>query len=163
MKAKKVPVFKPDAGPVVDLRNLTFRRLDVNGTELAAGVTEGHTMTHYPQLGLIFDVRPWKNVSSRKAAHAAAKNCDLLGRKGQWVIAEDVEVAALINRRFSEPAVDPKAAPNAPKHGWIYTTTKPAWSSVLVWFVGLYDGVVDWYDDSYVGLVVPVLRVPPSQ
>ena len=157
------PVAAPTFTPSIDLRQLAFRRLTADGVELAPDITEGHAITHYPAIGLMIDVRKPRSVKSLKQAHQAAAKVDLLGRKGDWVVGEDVETAVLVNRAFREPAVNPQAAPNMPSGGWIYTATELKGSQGRVWFVGLCDGDVLWYGDDDVGLVVPVLRVPASQ
>ena len=155
----------PAASPaiIIDIRKPLFLRLDAGGIELPADVKEGHAITHFPQFGLMFDVRPWKEVTSIKQARAHAKKCDLLGRKGEWVIGEDTENQLLIDRSRHGPAVNPLIAPNAPSSDWIYCDKPAAWSSGLVWFVDLHDGYVYWDDGADRGLAVPCLRVPPSQ
>lgn len=142
---------------------LSFRRLDAAGHELPAGVTDGHVITHYPRLGLMFDVRAPRAVKSLAQAQAVAAECDLLGRRGEWALPDRFELQALIDPAFCDPAVNPAAAPAMPENGGIYTSSKAAWSSDLVWFVGLGYGGVFWYRVDTLGLVVPVLRCPPSQ
>ncbi|PPE75440.1 hypothetical protein C3942_00665 [Solimonas fluminis] len=148
---------------IIDIRRPLFLRLDAKGAELPADAKKGHAITHFPQFGLYFDVRRWKNADNLQQAEAQAKKCDLLGRKGEWAIPEETEIQLLIDRSRHGPAVNPLIAPNAPSSGWVYTARGASWSPGRVWFVLLRRGGVLWRYDGYRGLVVPCLRVPPRQ
>jgi hypothetical protein len=159
--SQAAPAAAP-TGQILNPADLPRRFLDASGNSVEAG-SVAHVMTHFNTAGLIFDARSWQRVSSRKEAREVAAQCDLLGRKGDWVIGQDYETQLIVDRRFHAPAVDKKSFPHAPKEGLVYTDQDAAWSSVHVWFVSLHYGVVHWDYDGVEGFAVPVLRVPPSQ
>jgi hypothetical protein len=150
----------PQSPVILNPADLPRRFLDADGNETSD--PEKHVITHFTTAGLMFDARKPREVGSLIDARKAAAECDLLGRKGEWVIGEEYEMQLIIDRRFHEPAVHQPSFPRMPSQGLIYTSRKTAWSSTRVWFVLLNDGDVGWNFDSG-GLAVPVLRVPASQ
>ena len=155
-------IVAPQAGVILNPADLPRCFLDAQGNAVEAG-SAAQAITHFHTAGLMFDARPWTRVSSRADAREIAAQCDLLGRKGDWVLGEDYETQLIVDRRFHAPAVDKDSFPNAPKEGLVYTNREAAWSSDLVWFVNLPYGLVDWQLAEYGGFAVAVLRVPPSQ
>ncbi|PPE75441.1 hypothetical protein C3942_00670 [Solimonas fluminis] len=147
---------------ILNPADLPRRFLDASGNMVEGGSSH-HVITHFDTAGLMFDIRAPRNVSSTAEAWQLARECDLLGRKGEWVVGKDWENNLIIDRDFREPAVNPQSFPNMPNQGLIYCDRGLKGSPGRVWFVDLHNGNVLCTNDDYNGLVVPCLRVPPRQ